>query len=54
MQNGEELEVTVRTSTRELSIYIIFLSILVIGKKLSLLLLLEVFLTFVVSFNLIS
>ena len=41
MQNGEELEVTVRTSTRELSIYIIFLSILVIGKKSSLLLLLE-------------
>ena len=41
MQNGEELEVTVRTSTRELSIYIIFLSILVIGKISSLLLLLE-------------
>ena len=32
MQHGEELEVTIRTSTRELAIYLIFLSILVIGK----------------------
>jgi len=31
MQHGEELEVTVRTSARELAIYVVFLSVLVIG-----------------------
>ena len=36
MQNGEDLEVTVRTSTRELSIYCIFLMVLVIGRLRSL------------------
>ena len=33
MQHGEDLEVTVRTSTRELAIYVVFLSILVIGTS---------------------
>ena len=33
MQHGEDLEVTVRTSARELAVYCVFLSILVIGKR---------------------
>ena len=31
MQHGEDLEVTVRTSARELAVYCVFLTILVIG-----------------------
>ena len=33
MQHGEDLEVTVRTSARELAVYCVFLSILVIGMR---------------------
>ena len=33
MQHGEDLEVTVRTSARELAVYCVFLTILVIGKR---------------------
>ena len=33
MQSGEEIETTVRTSTRELAIYLVFLTVLVIGSN---------------------
>ena len=33
MQHGEDLEVTVRTSARELAVYCVFLTILVIGIR---------------------
>lgn len=37
MLSGEEREVNVRTSTRELAIYLVFLTILVIGNAIYLL-----------------